>query len=666
MQYLVPLDGLRALAIIAVLIFHASPAALPGGFTGVDVFFVLSGFLITSILLDDIKNSTFSMKEFYLRRILRLLPNLFATVLVTVLLWKFLAPPSLTPQPALHGLWAIGSASNLYIWKFLGGYWEQAADRAPLTHTWSLGVEEQFYLVFPGLLLLLFRFQPRRILHWFMGAGLLSFAICAAGTYWRPAASFYLLPTRVWELLLGAGLAAWRMTSDTSAGLSSSQGNRSTVRMAVAFGLVLVLGGFCFINEHASFPGFISLIPTIGTFLLLYSVTRGDPMMSRILSTRPLVLIGKMSYSLYLWHWPLVTMGKFQAAVLGYPRIAGASLGLLAGIVLGSLAYFAIEQPMRRRGPARTLRLWLLGGGFVLTVGLCATEAGRRTVPDPKGVFEPPTFAGKSYDTGRSATQRLELFPRYADVRLPTVPESQRSCWRTGGIKHLNGGERPQVVVLGSSHAMALSALIDDICRVRGIPVAFLAADNGTPAFFEAQQNMSFATDAEAQEFDDARRRWLREWRPKLVIAVDRWDARPGGVSSFESGLRSFLKELEATTETVALVAQVPVISCWEDLNLREFVLWRMGRGTEVPRLRPDPKDNLRREIAAMAESVAHQNPRLKVLRADLQFYLPDGSIRYLDQRKFLYADDNHLSDAGADSIRGLFEELLGQVRKGP
>ena len=198
MPYVAPLDGIRAIAILAVLLFHAWPVALRGGFTGVDVFFVLSGFLITSIILHDIREGSFSIREFYLRRIQRLLPNAVVTILAVLLLWTFLMPPSAAIQPGEHGLWTLFNLSNLYIWKNLGDYWGNNAKLAPLTHFWSLGIEEQFYLFFPTFLLLLARFQRSRVRLCLTAAAVFSFLMCLYGTHTHPVATFFLLPTRVW------------------------------------------------------------------------------------------------------------------------------------------------------------------------------------------------------------------------------------------------------------------------------------------------------------------------------------------------------------------------------------------------------------------------------------------------------------------------------------
>ncbi len=204
-SYVPALDGLRAVAILGVLVFHAVPKALPGGFTGVDVFFVLSGYLITSIILRDASTKNFSIKEFYLRRVQRLLPNAVFMVLVTICLAQVVLLPSNAAKVADHGIWTVINLSNIYILQHIGGYWGNLSDSSPLLHTWSLAVEEQFYLVFPAIFLLLFR--TKRLLTLLVLLTVASFTLSVYGTYWHPVGTFYWLPTRAWELLLGAVFA---------------------------------------------------------------------------------------------------------------------------------------------------------------------------------------------------------------------------------------------------------------------------------------------------------------------------------------------------------------------------------------------------------------------------------------------------------------------------
>ena len=253
MRYSAPLDGLRAIAILVVLIFHMAPAALPGGFIGVDVFYVLSGFLITSILVAGIDRGTFSFAEFYRRRIQRLLPNVIVTVLATVALWSLFLMPSAARQAAAHGVWALVSLSNVYVLNFLGGYWGNAAETAPLTHTWSLGVEEQFYLLYPALLVLLARLARARLRAWLIGIALASFALSVWLTPRAPAFAFYMLPTRMWQLLAGAIVALPGGAFPLRALVTS--------RAAGWLGLAVVLGGSMWIPSDG-FPGWIALVPT--------------------------------------------------------------------------------------------------------------------------------------------------------------------------------------------------------------------------------------------------------------------------------------------------------------------------------------------------------------------------------------------------------------------
>lgn len=664
MPYLASLDGIRAIAIIAVLIFHVSPVALRGGFTGVDVFYVLSGFLITSIILHDIREGSFSLREFYARRIQRLLPNVVVTVLAVILLWTLLMPPSTARQTGTHGLWTLFSLSNIYIWKNLGGYWGSAAEWAPLTHTWSLGIEEQFYLIFPSALLLLARFQSGRLKLWLILATAISFGLCLYESYLHPTSTFFLLPTRLWELLLGAVLAAHRTSL---AGRQNHPANQSGVRAREAMGwagLLMFAAGFFLISGDCVFPGWVSLAPTVGTVLLLVSVTAGESRVSRMMSLPFMVKIGALSYSIYLWHWPLITLGKIEADLYGIPRLAGAVAGGIAGLVLAALAYYFVEQPLRKRGPGRPMRFAAIGAGFSLVAACAFFVSAQHPVADRLGHFDPPAFCGKLYDAGRPAETDPSKSVRYYDVQFPPLPARPKDAWKTGGIIHSYGGGNPKVVVLGSSHALMYSRLIDDICREMGLSVAFLGVDAGTPAFFETKVNPNFATSQEAAEFDEARKKWLKEWHPEAVIAIDRWDLLPGAQQEFDGKLHAFLKVVSPLAGRVIFVSQIPVLRGGGDVNLREFVSWRMGKSKDLPRLETDDKEGLRKRIVAKTIAAEPDFANLRVLRPDLPFYNQDGSILYASGRTFYYADDNHLTDAGTEVVRKLFRQAIAEAHQ--
>lgn len=643
MRYSAPIDGLRAVAIVAVLVFHITPQLLPGGFVGVDVFFVVSGFLITSILLHDIRAREFSIREFYLRRIQRLLPNVIATVAAVLLLWAWLLPPSTARQTATHGLWALFNGSNIYIFKYLGGYWGNAAEMAPLTHTWSLGVEEQFYLVFPLTLLALSR--TRRLEVWLLTIAAASLAFCIYKTPINQPSGFYLLHARVWQLLFGAALAARPIAIAT-------KGRRELVGLV---GLAMIAVSVALFGKNVVFPGYAALLPTVGTVMALAAISSGESFVASALSTAPMVTIGKLSYSLYLWHWPLITLGKLQAELRGADPAMGAIIGGLAGIALSVVAYVAIEKPLRNRGAGRQWRLAVIGVAFASTVVMARSQSTRALVADPQHRFNTPVFRGFVYNTGQPAGPELAQSTRYYDVTFPLAPPEAAESWKTGGIQHRYGGAPLRVVVIGSSHALMYSQLIDDICRDRGISVAFLGID-GRSIFGEP---VASGATTPTPDFYAARHRWLEAWAPDVVVTIDKWDNRADPIDLFEPRLRQLFREMSALTPHVLWVSQVPVLTGGDDLNYREFVNWRTQPGQPLPSIAPNASEAKRKQLLSIALNAAAAFPRVRVLRPDLAFYQPDGSVRYADGRDFLYADDDHLSQAGANRVRSLFETAI-------
>ncbi len=666
MKYSAPLDGIRAVAILAVFVFHVCPAALRGGFVGVDVFFVLSGFLITSIILHDVRDGSFTLREFYARRIQRLLPNAVAAITGTVLLWTLLTP-FLGSDVAHHATWALANLSNVYIWRTVGGYWGDAAASSPLLHTWSLAIEEQFYLLYPASLVLLARVSRRArfarggVWPWLAGAAALSFAASLAGSSTHATATFYMLPTRAWELLLGAVLAARRIPlveGPETEGRAWPAWCRQTAGLV---GLALVLAGCVAIGENTVFPGWVALLPTLGTALMLEGIADERSLLARLLARPFMVGTGRVSYSLYLWHWPLITMGRLQAGLLGVDELTGACLGALASCVLAVAAYFLVERPLRNRGAGRARRLAFIGSGFACAFAALfyAGSAAPHVATAAQAPFDPPEFRGLAYSAGRVPKPDPSTFAyRYHDVRFaPMAP--REGTWATGGVRHAWGhGASPDVVVLGSSHALMYANLIDGICRERGLSVAFLAADQ-TPVFFNATVNDIFPNPREARAFDAARRQWLRAWHPRVVVVVDRWDTRVGPDLDFRGALRGFLSEVAPLAGRVVLVAQVPVVGGNPTINLREYAAWQDGAGRGDRSPSPDPKEPLRRQALATLAAAAREFPNVELLRADRAFYNKDGSVRWKSGRIFYYADSDHLSEAGAAQVRNLFEQAL-------
>ena len=367
LNYRPDIDGLRAVAVLAVLVFHAFPEALPGGFVGVDIFFVISGFLITGIILNDLQNSAFTFANFYARRIRRIFPSLIPTLTATLLLGWFLLLPDEFRQLSKHVAAGAAFVSNIVLWRE-AGYFDTGAQSKPLLHLWSLGVEEQYYIVWPLLLAFLWRscgdarpasgpaevatanrwWRPRSVLPGICLLALVSFALNVAMVRVKPVAAFYLPFTRVWELLIGSALA--RLDLARSISLRSVASNALSALGAALIGFSVLV-----ITED-NFPGWWALPPTVGTALL---ITAGpDAFINRrVLALGWLVTIGLISYPLYLWHWPLVTYFRLVAKsdlVLTDLQSAAARILIVGICILLAWATWRFwETPLRHPAPAR-------------------------------------------------------------------------------------------------------------------------------------------------------------------------------------------------------------------------------------------------------------------------------------------------------------------------
>jgi peptidoglycan/LPS O-acetylase OafA/YrhL len=662
MKYSAPLDGLRAVAILAVLAFHALGAP-QGGFTGVDVFFVLSGYLIASVILHDIRDDKFSLREFYLRRIQRLLPNAVLMVFVTVALSYFALLPLATVKVAEHGMWSLLNLSNIYIWRNVGGYWGDSAASVPLLHTWSLAIEEQFYVLFPVTLWLLSR--RRRLCSIMSVLAVGSFVVGACLTRSHPIAAFYLLPTRAWELLAGAALGAYRVPAVTERAIRTFKSARATA-FAGWGGLALIIAGFFMIGEGSNFPGIIALIPTIGTLAILFSVADNGSGPAWLLSRPPMVMIGKLSYSIYLWHWPLIVLGRSYANLMGWSTQVGAFIGALVGMALAAVAYQFIEQPLRLRGPGRGRRLITIATGFSACATACMMMAMSHPIADPSGHFDRPVFSGQQYNVRElSAANEAMSATKFADVVLPPAEPHQRDVWNSGGIIHHWGSENPRVVVIGSSHALMYAKLIDDICKQLNISVAFLSAD-GVSVFFTDGDDKRPSALAFATEFNEARKKWISQWKPDAVLVIDRWDNYDSSPREFDRMLRELVAELSSNAHHIICFSQVPALPVGATINLREYVVWKMGSQKLIPSIAPDAKEPFRRSALTAINAVTRDFPTVELLRVDQPFYADDGTVRYASGRTFFYADDNHLSDAGAEQLRDVCTRAIATACEVP
>jgi peptidoglycan/LPS O-acetylase OafA/YrhL len=334
-KYRPEIDGLRALAVLPVIFFHAGIELFGGGFVGVDVFFVISGFLITSIIKTEIDEDRFSFVNFYERRIRRIIPALtFVFAVTSFAAYIFLLPLDLI-EYSESLIFANLFTSNILFWR-QSGYFDTAAELKPLLHTWSLSVEEQFYLLFPFLLLMIKNLSVKRRLLILFLLCCTSFALCLLILEHKPSAAYYLLPTRGWEILIGS-IAAY---------IFREQNGRLIILNAVSIiGMALIISSIFLIDKHTPFPGVSALMPTVGAvFVLLYA--QDGTYVQRLLSSRLIVGVGLISYSLYLWHLPVIVFSRYY---IGVKWDAWTIIFVLLSIF--SISVFSwkfIEMPFRR------------------------------------------------------------------------------------------------------------------------------------------------------------------------------------------------------------------------------------------------------------------------------------------------------------------------------
>jgi peptidoglycan/LPS O-acetylase OafA/YrhL len=378
LKYRPDIDGLRAVAMLSVLAFHLSPARVSGGFVGVDVFFVISGYLISAIVFSDIAGCRFSLLAFYERRLRRIFPALFGMLIAVSIVFSFLLLPKEFIDYAKSVIAATTSSSNLYFWKH-SGYFDSPTSK-PLLHTWSLAVEEQFYILFPIFLLITRRFFARWLKPAVVVLFLASLVASVATLHYNATTAFYMPYTRAWELLMGTVI---------SLGLFPQLRPVSVRNGVTLLGIGMIVYSAMLYSPQTPFPGLAAVIPCAGSALIIGAGESGSTLVGKALSWRPMVFIGLISYSLYLWHWPVIILNDLGLSVnfssvipqswafLLLSETSKKTMELLVSFVLAVLSWRFIERPFRSyprriaRGPlfalsAGVLAVLLLSAGSVI------------------------------------------------------------------------------------------------------------------------------------------------------------------------------------------------------------------------------------------------------------------------------------------------------------
>ncbi len=654
LKYRPDIDGLRAVAILPVIFFHSGMPGFTGGYVGVDVFFVISGFLITSLLVQDIDAGTFRFSNFWIRRARRILPALIVVMAVCLAVGWTLAFPDDFVKLAQSTLAQAVFASNLFFWSETG-YFAAPADAQPLLHTWSLAIEEQYYLLFPLILVLLSRHLKHSRFRVIFGAALLSLGFSIFGAFDHPEAAFYSIHSRAWELLAGSLLALLaQQTADSNAQPTTFD------KWLGGLGLSAIVFSVVGFSETTPFPGAAAMIPTTGAAAIIWANRHGATGVGVLLACPQLVWVGALSYSLYLWHWPTLVFAK----TIFYPNLDGLQTAAAVGLsfLAAWLSYAYIETPIRRRALFRTGRTMTAAA----LIGLATLICGSAIIWSADGIR-----SRFSVDINAILDARTWPADLYGCAGLIMEPCPLGATSSTG---------RVDFVLWGDSHAQALLPLIDSIARDSGVSGIYWGTP--CPPIFGVTREKQVARCAKGNA---ALADILDKSTVRLIIVAARWSLYTEGFTRFEldtneSGTRYIadqhevagsretanqifdryfapsVQELADGTRHVAIVAEVPThefdpVDC---LIRSRTVLHRCST----------PRDQIRerqlfidRQLTALGDMDG-----VAVVRPVNTLCDAARCPTWIDGRA-VYKDDDHLSLEGAMLLKPLLKPMFTDLR---
>ncbi|KAF1029083.1 MAG: O-acetyltransferase OatA [Pseudomonas sp.] len=644
------IDGLRAVAVIAVVLFHFGFPGFTGGFVGVDIFFVISGYLITSIIWRERESGRFSFINFWARRARRILPALFVMMFGALVVGWFLLAPSDYEElgRSIHN--QVIFISNLFFMR-QDGYFDTASDMKPLLHTWSLSVEEQFYIVFPLLLMVL----ASRLKHWRLVLFVL-LLISLAASVWAvpryPEKAFYLLPLRAWEMLAGAVLAVMPVRARRAGPMMA--------QVVSLIGLALILVAVFAYNANTAFPGAAALLPVLGVVGLIWANGQQVTLASRLLGSRVLVGIGLISYSWYLWHWPVLVYGKY-ASLDGLATWEVAAL-LVMSLVLGYGSWRFVEAPLRERRLLAGRRSILIAA----LIGLVGLGLIGKALSWTDGA--PWRLSPQALQFAQAHTWSPHLMNCLSDDKK----NNHRELCHFGPQTNAS-----RILVWGDSHASALIPALEDGAAKYDVSIT-QAGYSGCMPFYRKENTPG------CRAFNQRVTTLLGQASFSDVVLVARWSLYVYGERSgdtgasihnpktgeydraiaeqiFADGLREQVARLRAGGHRVWLVKEVPLQHFSVPYRLSRLAM--LGRATDREGM--PVGDHLRRQayIETVFDQIAAADPGVRLLDPAPVLCATAGWCGVELNGHALYTDDNHLSNVGARFIEAFLEPLFSVVR---
>lgn len=634
-SYRPEIDGLRAIAIGCVLLFHINPAWLRGGFVGVDVFFVISGFLITGIIDRELSEKSFSIFAFYARRIRRIFPALLMVVAATIAAQYCIGYRPESSFVAWQVFATLGSVSNIFFWRQSADYWSTKAVNSPLLHTWSLAIEEQFYLVLPFIMIILRNSSPLFRLLALASTTLVSFVILWWGASEESLAAFYLLPTRWWELSTGSLLAL--LIRDRPA----KPRYRVLVGGLAMVGLAIILCSAMFMRR----VDFTMFWPIAGTSLVLTCSHIGA---CNWLLTRPLfVHVGKLSYSLYLWHWPILVFAEPYCNQ--WPK----EWLILPIYLCAWISFYGIEQTTRwRKGITPHLLTAAVTLGFA-GILLMYSDRGYDT-----SRFSKPTTSSSAFDLNpKRITAHNSNGPPPSHEGFDTkYPLASGIDYREEGILLGDVSKPIQVMVIGDSHGLMWSQTIRQIIERHHLRASFCSMAGVAPPWNlqpTTQQTSQYLSGRMNQEFDRVRLANIARWNPDVIILSTTWDLQT------EQNVQDLIGYCQEHSRRVLLIEQPPRLAQIGDRNALQFACFRgLVPKPEQRQYWPTIASRNWHRGLTLLQTLAARFPNCRVVpTADL--YESEGKGLLLYGVQIIYFDDDHLSDWGAQLAESRIEKMI-------
>jgi peptidoglycan/LPS O-acetylase OafA/YrhL len=651
-SYRPDIDGLRALAVLSVVLFHGGVPWFTGGFTGVDIFFVISGYLIGGHIFSELRSGNFSFLRFYQRRAKRILPACYVVILFTIAVSMFLLSPYEAAQLGRSALAATLSASNILFWKTTG-YFDMRSELNPMLMTWSLGVEEQFYAIIPLLMVLLVRIRRDWLLPSILVFCVLSFGMAQYELGAHPPLVFYMLPPRAWELGVGVALAVAEL------GVEHFAVPPKVGQFVSAGGLLFILAPVFLLTVTTPFPGAAALPSVLGTAMLLAGPRNW--INNRLLSLPPLTFVGRISYSLYLWHWPLLAFGR----VVYGGKLSHAPAACLVALAFGAavLSYYFVEQPFRKStlAPAPLLIRYAIVSFGVLAV--CAF------VWLSHGVSRRYPQLAAMEDSGLSLSTDPCLAP-YGKYK----PNLSLECYD-------HSANRPAVALWGDSHSGAVAPGLRSAAAARGYGFVQLGKSSCPPLVGATRYAPNHPTLAlECLRFNRQVLEILEADRTiQIVVLAGYWevpfhkDFEDGWLTAdlssehevpalaasyrlFENSLTASIRALQAAGKQVIVLEDVPMFDAdplWRVRTAqipvrRDLARWLgLEEGNDPGFASPRVSSTTSETSALLREAIA-KVPNVELVDLKSAFCGTPGDCLYRDGDRLLYSDTQHLSAVGA------------------